>query len=257
MKDNFSTQSEAYAKFRPVYPRELYEVLYRHVNRFERAWDCGTGNGQVAQELARRFKEVQATDISQEQLDKAAKADNITYRVQAAETADFPSDHFDLITVGQAIHWFDHRRWYEKVQDCLRPDGLLAEFGYPLFRMDEAINPLIDRFYYDIVGPYWDAERRHLDDAYARIPFPLEVIPAPRLSMEYEWTLQQTLGYFTSWSAVQHYKRELGSDPVDLIREELERAWLDDKRRHSQRLTDNAPTKTASFQILLRMGRLK
>ncbi|MCB0629528.1 MAG: class I SAM-dependent methyltransferase [Saprospiraceae bacterium] len=256
MKDNFSTQSEAYAKFRPVYPPALYEAIYQWVNGFERAWDCATGNGQVARALAKRFKDVQATDISRQQLEKAEPADNIVYSVQPAETADFPAGHFDLITVGQAIHWFDHQRWYEKVVYCLRPDGILAEFGYPLFRMDETINPIIDRFYHDIVGPYWDTERRHLDDAFARIPFPLERLATPQLNMDYQWTFEQTLGYFSSWSSVQHYKRKHGSDPVELIRAELERAWLGSEQKRKKDLADMNTKKTASFHILLRIGRL-
>lgn len=258
MKDNFSNQSEAYAKFRPVYPAALYEVIYSHIQQFDRAWDCGTGNGQVARVLSDRFNEVQATDISQQQLDKAPKVRNVHYSVQAAETADFPSDHFDLITVGQAIHWFDHPRWYEKVQDCLRPNGILAEFGYALFRMNDAINPIIDRFYYDIVGPYWDAERRHIDEGYARIPFPLRRIAVPEISMAYEWTLEQTLGYLSSWSSVQHYKRERGVDPVELIRKELELAWHgiapQDKQTSNSRSKTKA--KTVSFSILVRVGQL-
>jgi trans-aconitate methyltransferase len=86
MKDNFSQQSGAYAKFRPVYPAALYDFICSQVNHFERAWDCGTGNGQVAGVLADRFQEVYATDISQKQLNRAIRKGNIHYRLAAAET---------------------------------------------------------------------------------------------------------------------------------------------------------------------------
>lgn len=243
MKDNFSRQSDAYARFRPVYPPELYQFLFNQVEAFDRAWDCGTGNGQVAAELAGRFREVIATDISPQQLDKAVRKDNIHYRLQAAETADFPATYFDLITVGQAVHWFDHPRYYRKVQSVLRPGGTLAEFGYPLFRSEPGVNRIMDHFYQEIIGPYWDEERRHIDDAYARIPFPLEPVEVPALPMEYFWTFPQLLGYLSSWSSVQHYKNKNGSDPVDLIREELEREWGKERIR------------PVRFRILLRVGR--
>ena len=242
MKDNFSKQSGAYSKFRPVYPDTLYACLYEQVNIFERAWDCGTGNGQVAGILADQFQDVEATDISQKQLDRAKQKDNIHYSLQAAETALFPPNHFDLITVGQAIHWFDHDRFYTKVKDCLRPNGLLAEFGYQLFRVDETVNRVIDYFDRDLIGPYWDAERRHIDEAYATIPFPFASIATPNLSMQYEWSLEQTIGYLTTWSSVQHYRKAKGHDPVELIRERLTQAW------------GESAMKTINFRILLRLG---
>ena len=243
MKDNFSRQSDAYAKFRPVYTSELYQIIFQQISVFGRVWDCGTGNGQVAAELAGQFEEVQATDISQKQLDKAVKKENIHYSLQAAETASFQENYFDLITVGQAIHWFDHDRFYEKVRSCLKPQGVLAVFGYQLFRMSEGLNQVIDRFYYDIVGPYWDPERRHIDNAYANIPFPFQLIPTSALQMEYDWTFDQTLGYLSSWSSVQHFKQKEGRDPVDLIRNDLENAWGDVAKQ------------TATFNILLRLGK--
>ncbi|MEM7040277.1 MAG: SAM-dependent methyltransferase, partial [Bacteroidota bacterium] len=68
MKDNFSHASGNYAKFRPQYPADLYDFIFQHVPDFERAWDCGTGNGQAARALAERFARVEATDISANQL---------------------------------------------------------------------------------------------------------------------------------------------------------------------------------------------
>jgi methylase of polypeptide subunit release factors len=65
MKDNFLTQSEPYLKFRPTYPNELYEFLLLLVEARDIAWDCGTGNGQVAWALSKYFKQVHATDISE------------------------------------------------------------------------------------------------------------------------------------------------------------------------------------------------
>src|SRR5688572_2580381 len=104
-KDLFSSQSKAYAAFRPTYPAELYEFIFRNTKNFVLAWDCATGNGQVAQDLSKRFKKVYATDISQQQLDEAFKVTNIQYSVSKAEQTNFPDSSFDLITVGQALHW--------------------------------------------------------------------------------------------------------------------------------------------------------
>tara|TARA_R100000687_G_C6323682_1_gene106232 strand:+ start:348 stop:518 length:171 start_codon:yes stop_codon:yes gene_type:complete len=56
MKDNFSSKSSSYAKYRPTYPQELYQFLKEKLHKTEKAWDCGTGNGQVAGALAKFFK---------------------------------------------------------------------------------------------------------------------------------------------------------------------------------------------------------
>ncbi len=79
MKDRFSEHASQYAAFRPHYPKELYDFIYRHVTKFDLAWDAGTGNGQAAAELARRFKKVHATDISKKQLEHAVLHPNINY----------------------------------------------------------------------------------------------------------------------------------------------------------------------------------
>jgi methylase of polypeptide subunit release factors len=85
MKDNFSSHSEQYAKYRPTYPLVFFDYLNSIVLNKHDAWDCGTGNGQVAYELAKTFDRVFATDISQSQIDNALRADNIIYSVQPAE----------------------------------------------------------------------------------------------------------------------------------------------------------------------------
>ena len=47
-KDYFSGHAKIYAAFRPTYPKELYDFIFKHTKNFDRAWDCATGNGRVA-----------------------------------------------------------------------------------------------------------------------------------------------------------------------------------------------------------------
>jgi len=106
MKDRFSKQATAYAAFRPTYPNELYRFILSQVKEKNAAWDCATGNGQVARDLSPHFEEVQATDSSANQIENAFALPNIHYSVSTAEKTFFPESTFDLVTVGQAIHWF-------------------------------------------------------------------------------------------------------------------------------------------------------
>lgn len=126
-KDYFSTQAKTYANFRPTYPPALYEFLLQHLPERKLAWDCATGNGQVASELSRFFEKVYATDISQPQLDQAPRKGNIFYSISPAEQSPFADNQFDLIAVGQALHWFDRDRFYTEVKRVgKREDYLLS-----------------------------------------------------------------------------------------------------------------------------------
>src|SRR5258706_7303168 len=114
MKDNFSKVSERYAQFRPTYPKEIFDYLTSLVTNHETVWDAATGNGQVARGLAPHFKTVMATDLSEKQIRHAFIADNIQYSVEPAEHTSFADDSFDLITIGQAIHWFHFDEFYKE-----------------------------------------------------------------------------------------------------------------------------------------------
>ena len=148
MKDNFSTQSDKYARFRPVYPDALYDYLLSIVPRRENAWDCGTGNGQVAQILAQSFENVFATDISRQQIENAVAHSKIEYSLQPAEKTSFPDNTFDLITVAQAIHWFDFDAFYIEVNRTIRQKGLLAVMGYGLIKLTPSLDKVITAFYH-------------------------------------------------------------------------------------------------------------
>ena len=242
MKDNFSTQSDSYARYRPAYPATLFGYLTSLVAHRENAWDCGTGSGQIAFELASSFGRVYATDISTSQLEHALPHQRIEYSVQPAENTSFPTGFFDLITVAQAIHWFDFGAFYQEVNRTIRPGGVLAVIGYNLIRISPAVDAVLDRFYRDVVGPFWDKERRYIDERYQTIPFPYEEIASPVFINEVQWTFEHLIGYIGTWSAVKHYEKLQGKDPVDLVREELQNNW------------GEAHMKTGWFPILLRVA---
>lgn len=227
MKDNFSVQASLYARFRPTYPPELIDYLAALAPGRISAWDCGTGNGQIAVLLAGHFDQIYATDISEKQLNEAPSHPRIRYALEPAERCSAPDHSFDLIVVAQAIHWFDFDRFYAQVRRVLKPGGVLAVIGYSLFRTDApAVDDIIhQRFYTEITGPYWDPERRYLDEEYRSIPFPFQEVQMPEFFMRYRWTLSDVTGYLNTWSAVQHYIREHGENPVKLIEQELRHAW--------------------------------
>jgi SAM-dependent methyltransferase len=244
-KDLFSGQSAAYRQFRPDYPPALYQYVLEWAGGRERAWDCGTGNGQVAAVLARHFTEVEATDISENQLRQAIQIHNIRYCLSRAESTPFPAQHFDLITVAQALHWFQFELFFAEVQRMMKPGGLLAVWGYGLLRISPEADAVLDRFYSHTLGPYWDAERRHIDSAYSSIPFPFPEIPnVPPFFIDRTWTLPELEGYLGTWSAVQKYIRKKETNPLPLLMQELTPQWK------------AGEAKPVRFPVFLRLARL-
>lgn len=241
-KDFFSGHAKLYATFRPTYPAELYQFIFDNVKEFSTAWDCATGNGQVAQHLSLRFKKVFATDISQQQLDHAIKADNITYSVQPAENTDFSNQAFDLITVGQALHWFDLEKFYMEVRRVAKPDSLLAVWGYALCTVSPEIDKHFLHFYHHIVGPYWDSARKMVEEEYRTIPFPFQEIKTPTFTIQVVWTLEQFLGYLSTWSATQKYIKANGHDPVPSIMKKIKHQWVGER--------------TVTFPVFLKLGKI-
>lgn len=189
------------------------------------AWDCGTGNGQVAGVLAGHFAQVYATDISQQQLEEAVKKPNIHYSVQPAEQTTFASKQFDLITAAQAIHWFRLDDFYKEVKRTLQPGGIFAAIGYGPVQTEKPLKDIIDHFYTKLIGPYWDSERHYIDEAYQTLPFPFEEIKMPSFHISCQWSYDEFIGYIGTWSAVKHYTKLHNKNPVSLIADKLKTAW--------------------------------
>ncbi|RYG22358.1 MAG: methyltransferase domain-containing protein [Chitinophagaceae bacterium] len=244
VKDNFSNQSSKYAKFRPTYPKALYDFLFSQVDQKRNAWDAATGNGQVAIELSRQFEKVFATDISSKQLDEAPKLANVIYKVERAEHTAFDNNEFDLITVAQAIHWFNFEDFFREVRRLLKPNGVFAAFGYGLMKITPEIDAVVYQLYEAILGTYWDVERKHIENGYLSIPFPFEEIKSPTFEIIAEWNFDQLVGYLETWSSLQHYIRAHGNNPIDLVYTDLKRAWGD---QH---------VKTVHFPIVLKVFKI-
>ncbi|GIV34495.1 MAG: methyltransferase [Chitinophagales bacterium] len=224
-KDYFSTQSAGYAQFRPHYPRELYDFLFSHVPAKNVAWDVATGNGQVAIMLATQFNRIIATDASENQIKHAIVHPRITYLVSTAENSGIPDDYAELITVGQALHWLNLEPFFEEVKRVGRKGALFAAWGYRIHTISERIDIITRRFDEQLVGPYWPAERKLVDEGYANIRFPFPLINAPAFHLRWKWNMHELLGYLNTWSSTQRYIQDKGHNPVDLIEKDLLKAW--------------------------------
>ena len=215
--------------------RRFWRIAVRHsIARHDaRAWDCGTGNGQAAVQLARYMDEVIATDASAEQIRQAIPHERVRYLVAPAGDVPLEDKSVDLVTVAQAIHWFDHDAFYREVRRVVRPGSVIAAWTYTLFYASPEdlqapdIDAVLQHFYDEVVGPYWPPERRHIEAAYQSIPFPFEEQEAPKLTLTMDWTLADVVGYLRTWSASQRYREQVGTDPIREVEGNLRAAWGD------------------------------
>ena len=242
-KDYFSKHSVDYAKYRPVYPSELFAHLAAIAPGKELAWDCATGSGQAACALAEFFNQVIATDASAAQLEQAARNEKVFYKVAKAEDSGLEYASVDLITVAQALHWFDLEKFYAEARRVLKRDGLLAVWSYNLIEISQEIDAVINRFYKDVVGPYWPPERRMVEEGYNAIAFPFREIAVPQFQMSAQWTLYDLAGYIRTWSATQRFMAENESDPLASINDELTAIW-----------GEASETKQVRWPLKLRVG---
>jgi len=224
-QDHFSTQARDYSRYRPHYPKALFQFLADLSPRPHLAWDCATGNGQAALGLADYFESVEATDASQKQIAQAQAHPRVHYRVATAEASGLSEASVDLVTVAQAFHWFDFEKFYSEVKRVLVKDGVLALWGYHLLSCGPQIDAAILDYYSTTVGPYWPPDRRWVEEKYQGIPFPFEKISTPEFEMETRWNLEGLLGYLGTWSATQKYREAQGHDPIPTLRERLMPQW--------------------------------
>lgn len=188
-----------------------------------------------------------ASDVNQEPLNIALQKDNISYHCWPAEQTELEDDSVNLITVAQALHWFDLSSFYEEARRVAKRRAIIAVWCYSLGSVNPTVDKVIAKLYHDILGDaYWPKERRYIDAGYKTIAFPFKKIKTPIFEAQKTFQFQELVGYLKTWSAVKEYEMKQQHDPVFLILSELETAWGDKEKTYIMR-----------WPIHLLVGRLK
>lgn len=245
MKENFFSPIAAdYARFRPTYPPELFAYLASIAPGRALAWDCATGTGQAAAQLAGHFDRVIATDISGELLAQAAPHEHITFRKADALESGIPAGSADLVTVATAMHWFHGEAFEREVRRVLRKGGVIAAWSYAYARISPEVDALTRRVHDVIVDPFWIEPNRIVERGYRDLRFGFEELAPPAFSMTTATDLAGIEGYMRTWSASVKYVKHHGADPVDQVHRELLAAWGDPQQ-----------VRPVHWQLNLRVGR--
>lgn len=224
-KDYFSENAGYYRQFRPHYPVELFAYLASISDYHDKAWDCATGNGQSALSLSDYFSEVIATDASKTQIKNAITKPGVLYQVSTAENSYIESNTIDLITVAQALHWFNLESFAKETNRVLKDGGLIAVWSYNLLSIQADIDEIIKHLYNSILEGFWHKERKMVEEGYRNVELPFIEIDSPQFQISEEWNLSQLMGYLCTWSAVNNYQKKLGINPIDNIYNEILKVW--------------------------------
>lgn len=185
------------------------------------ALDLGCGPGISTVSLLPHFDRVIGLDPSSKMVDAAitpstpdlpsnlipvasdgakGKLGSIEYRQGYSEQLDFLPDHsVDLVTSGQAAHWFDYPKFWKELTRVVRPGGSVCLYGYPDFFLPDfpSTRTLLNRFAlkdghgpgsprlqpvdasssddqkFDSIGEYWEQPGRSIvNQGLQPVPFP-------------------------------------------------------------------------------------
>lgn len=200
---SFGERSDGYARHRPTYPTDLFDWILSNCSLRRRAWDCATGNGQAALSIAKYFDRVDATDLNEQQIANGFLADNITYRAAPAEECGYEDNCFDLITVAQAVHWFDYSKFWPEVRRVAAEGAFFCAWGYGFVEGESKLEAELIAPAMDLFDPYWARGNRIIMDGYKSedIEFPFDRVQAPDLAIDVTWSVEQLLNFFRTWSA--------------------------------------------------------
>jgi len=97
--------------------------------------------------MSRYFERVIGTDASLRQIEAARPQDGIEYRVAPAEDSGLPAESIGLVTVAQALHWFDIGKFFGEAQRVLVPNGVLSFWCYGLCSVADGLDDLLAEIY--------------------------------------------------------------------------------------------------------------
>ena len=221
--DLFSGHAEQYRNARPGYPKNLYDYLANRCHNHKCAWDAATGNGQAAIDLVQYFAQVEASDVSRQQIEQAISHERISYSVQQSENTNYPDQYFDFVCVFQALHWFNHPNFWKEVKRVLKPNGVFAACGYSWLKTDPQIDQVLQTHIHPNIHSYWAPQARLLWDRYEGIEFPFANMETRVFNTNIQWSLKELFAYITSWSATVYCVKENG----DKFLQSAYRAFLD------------------------------
>jgi SAM-dependent methyltransferase len=142
---SFGSVAEAYERFRPGYPRELFDLVVRYAGRpISGALEIGAGTGKATRLFAGRGVAVTATDPDEGMLAELRKHVPANVRTARAAFEELPtSQSYELVYAAAALHWTSPLRRWRRMAALLEPGAVVASFGGPFRPADRAVEETV------------------------------------------------------------------------------------------------------------------
>jgi SAM-dependent methyltransferase len=145
----FTTKAERYAHYRWGYPQEAIQAILDITGLGLHAVvaDIGSGTGLLTKEFVNRVAKIYAVEPNASMRQYAEKLlDQQPAFISVdgtAEATTLPDHSVDLITVGQAIHWFEPEAAFREFCRIIKPEGWLATLFHKVENQEffEAVRP--------------------------------------------------------------------------------------------------------------------
>jgi trans-aconitate methyltransferase len=138
---SFGAIAEAYERFRPGYPAELFDLVITYAGQPVRtALEIGAGTGKATRLFAQRGVTVTATEPDGAMLAELRKhVPGNVKTVQAAFEDLPPGGSYGLVYAAAALHWTNPEGRWPRVAALLEAGGVFASFGGPAQLADPAV----------------------------------------------------------------------------------------------------------------------
>ena len=138
---SFGAMAQAYERFRPGYPAELFDVVMTYAGQPVRtALEIGAGTGKATRLFAQRGITITATEPDAAMLAELRKQvpANVT-TVHGAFEDLRPDGSYGLVYAAAALHWTNPQGRWPRIAALLEPGGVFASFGGPARLADPAV----------------------------------------------------------------------------------------------------------------------
>jgi SAM-dependent methyltransferase len=138
---SFGAIAEAYERFRPGYPVELFDIVMRYASQPVRtALEIGAGTGKATRLFAQRGITVTATEPDGAMLAELLKHVPANVKTVQATFEDLrPGRSYELVYAAAALHWTNPEGRWSRMAALLEPGGVFASFGGPAHLADPAV----------------------------------------------------------------------------------------------------------------------
>src|SRR5258708_38011318 len=142
---SFGVMADAYERFRPGYPVELFDMVMTYAGQPVRtALEIGAGTGKATCLFAQRGVTVTATEPDGAMLAELRKHVPANVKtVQAAFEDLRPGESYGLADAAAALHWTNPQGRWPRMAALLEPGGVFASFGGPAQLADPAVDEAV------------------------------------------------------------------------------------------------------------------